>query len=228
VEIAVNHLTRMSSGYVCVAGLDQDGRHVRPVVGLGRLERGLIADFGGPFQVGAVVELGDVVPRPRPPEFEDHVFDPAHAQMVRMADEERLWRFMEELSDVSLGAIFGDAMQRDGNTASMPAATGRASLGVYRPRSGITVDRRYGRLRVDLDDSDLGRLSLPLTDVRLYDLGTNTVNERRAELLVDRLRRRAPLLAVGVGRPWAREGEEPRHWLQVNNVHLDDNLFWPG
>ena len=148
--------------------------------------------------------------------------------MVRMASEERFWRFMEELSSQSLDEIFGDAMQPDGSTASMPADSGWASLGLYRPESRTNLNARYGKLRVELSDPALGRLSLPLTDLRLYDLDTNTVDDRRAELLVDRLRRRTPLLSVGVGRSWAPEGEEPRHWLQVNNIHLDDNLFWPN
>jgi hypothetical protein len=78
-----------------------------------------------------------------------------------------------------------------------------------------------------ISDPHLGSLSLPLTDLRLYDLEAGTVRDRHAELLADRLRRRTPLLSVGVGRPWAREGGEPRHWLQGNNVHLDDNPFWP-
>lgn len=71
-------------------------------------------------------------------------------------------------------------------------------------------------------------MSLPLTDLRFYDLTSDLVDERRLELLEDRLRRRAVLLSIGVGRPWAREGSQPRHWLQVNNVHLDDNPLWPN
>jgi len=59
------------------------------------------------------------------------------------------------------------------------------------------------------------------------NLEADVIDDRRVEVLEDRLRRRDVLLCVGVGRPWAPEDEEPRHWLQVNNVHLDDNPVWP-
>ncbi len=226
-EIVVNHLTRMRSGHVCVAGLDREGQHIRPVLEYERLPRELTADYGGPFRVGAVVEIGTTRPRPAPPEVEDHVFDAEAAYMIRMADPARLWRFLDELSRPSMREIFGDTLIRDGRTASMPVGTGVASLGVYRPQSRVSVDRSYGRLRIVMTDEDLGRLSLPLTDLRLYNLESEAIDDRRVEVLEDRLRRREVLLCVGVGRPWAPEGEEPRHWLQVNNVHLDDNPLWP-
>jgi hypothetical protein len=83
-------------------------------------------------------------------------------------------------------------------------------------------------VRIVVTDEDLGPLSLPLTDLRVYDLESNAVDERHLELLRNRVRRRRDvLLSVGVGRPWARKGGELRHWLQVNNVHLDDNPLWP-
>lgn len=228
VEIVVNHLTRMSGGHVCVAGLDRDGQHVRPVLPHGRLPRDLVADYGGPFSVGAVVELDHAMPRPTSPEVEDHVFDPDRARRVRSADKDKLWRFLGELASGSLIEIFGDTLDRDGLTASMPLETGRASLGVYRPAQRPTLDRSFGRLRVVVNDRELGTMSLALTDLRLYDLESDSVDERRVALLEDRLRRREVLLSVGVGRPWARDGDVPKHWLQVNNVHLDDNPLWPG
>ena len=35
------------------------------------------------------------------------------------------------------------------------------------------------------------------------------------------------ILSVGLTRPWQKAGEEvERHWLQVNNIHLQDNPVW--
>lgn len=226
-EILVNHLTRMRGGHVCVAGLDRDGHHIRPVLDRERLRKELTGDYGGAFRVGAVVEIGPTRPRPTPPEVEDHVFDAAAVQMTRMADPAKFWRFLDELSRPLLRNIFGDTLSRDGRTASTPVDTGIASLGIYRPHSRVSVDRSYGKLRIVTTDEALGRMSLPLTDLRLYDLEAEVVDDRRVEVLEDRLRRRDVLLSVGVGRPWSPEDEEPRHWLQVNNVHLDDNPLWP-
>jgi hypothetical protein len=228
VEIVVTDLTRMHDGHICVAGLDHDGHHIRPVLKRGRLGKELASEYGGPFCVGAVIELGPTTPRPDRPEVEDHVFDPSVARRVRMADAPRLWRFLEERATDSLQVIFGDSLVRDGRTASMAAGTGYASLGVYRPAGAVRLDGSFGRLRLSIGDAGLGSLSVPITDLRLYDVGTNIVNDRRVELLEDRLRRRQVLLSMGIGRPWARDEREPRHWLQVNNVHLDDNVLWPN
>jgi hypothetical protein len=35
------------------------------------------------------------------------------------------------------------------------------------------------------------------------------------------------ILSVGLTRPWRKqEDTAERHWLQVNNVHLQDNPLW--
>jgi putative nucleic acid modification protein with dual OB domain len=227
-EIVVNHVTRMRGGHVCVAGLDREGRHVRPVLEVGRIRRSSTADHGGPFGLGAIVELGHPRPRPAPPEVEDCVFDPRSTRAKGMTDPTDFWRLLDELSSSSLREIFGGMLTPDGRTASMPTGTGTASLGVYKPVSSIRIDRSFGKLRVLGSDSHLGAFSLPLTDLRLYDFEADAVGDRRLELLEDRLRRAQVILSVGVSRPWAREGGEQRHWLQVNNVHLDDNPLWPN
>ena len=43
-----------------------------------------------------------------------------------------------------------------------------------------------------------------------------------------RLARGVPcLLSVGLTRPFSsREGDAPVHWLQVNNIHLEDDPAW--
>jgi hypothetical protein len=226
-EILVNHLTRMRGGHVCVAGLAADGHHVRPVLEIGRLRRESIREHGGPFGLGAVVELGRPRPRPAPPEVEDCVFDLGSTRVKAMTDPTSFWHRLEESSSASLTEIFGGTLTRDGRTASMPVGTGTASLGIYRPQDPIRIDRSFGKLRVVFSAGELGALSLPLTDLRLYNLESEEIDERRLELLEDRARRNAVLLSMGLSRPWAREGQQPRHWLQVNNVHLDDNPLWP-
>ncbi len=66
-QILVTHVTRMAHGFCCVAGLsEREHRHVRPVAGQ-RLHTGLLAP-PGPFDMGAVVELGRTHPAgARPP-----------------------------------------------------------------------------------------------------------------------------------------------------------------
>jgi hypothetical protein len=74
--IVVNHITRVRDGRICVAGLDFDtGEHVRPVTAESNfLDRSALAAEGGPFQLGAAVELWRTEPRPDPPQVENRLF----------------------------------------------------------------------------------------------------------------------------------------------------------
>jgi len=65
-KIVVNHLTRMQQGYLCVAGLDVNtGEHVRPVLPGQRLPTSLLTRYGGPFDMGVIVDLGAVKATPQ-------------------------------------------------------------------------------------------------------------------------------------------------------------------
>lgn len=71
-------------------------------------------------------------------------------------------------------------------------------------------------------------LYLPVTDLRLYEEDQKTP---RAQLVADVDRRiRAGtkvILAVGLARAWKKPGDpEQRHFLQVNNLHLEDEPCW--
>lgn len=217
----------MRAPYICVAGVDQQRRHVRPVVAGGRLDASMLADRGGMFGLGRIVELADPIPRPSTPELEDVAFSPARSRLVGRCSARNFWDVLEEVALTSLDAIFGPDLVRDGNTASLPVGAGEASLGVLRPSHRPTLELAFDRPRLSFSDSHMGRLSVPVTDLRFFDPMTGALDQRRLELAHDRLRRRSPLLCVGVGQPWGREGDEPRHWLQVNNLNLDDNPFWP-
>ena len=62
-KIVISHLTRMQKGCICVAGVDIDsGRHVRPVMRQ-QMPVDMLAAHGGPFAMGAIVELGRDTPR---------------------------------------------------------------------------------------------------------------------------------------------------------------------
>lgn len=61
-------------------------------------------------------------------------------------------------------------------------------------------------------------------------LGTHQQAPRLAlaDGLAARIRTGVPvILSLGLTRPWARPGDTvARHWLQVNNIHLQDNAAW--
>ncbi len=89
-RIVVNHVTRMRSPRICVAGINPETlEHVRPVTRMGEvLTRDMLRKDGGPFGPGALVELGSVVPSPRAPEMEDHRFVASRAKRLEDVSDE--------------------------------------------------------------------------------------------------------------------------------------------
>jgi hypothetical protein len=71
-------------------------------------------------------------------------------------------------------------------------------------------------------------LDLSVTDLRLYGDDGGRPDTVQVRDVADRLAQGVPaLLSVGLTRPFsARPDEPPLHWLQVNNIHLEDDPAW--
>jgi len=236
-KIVVTHLTRMQRGTVCVAGLEVDtGQHVRPVPPMGVLQSRVTTPRGGPFDMATVVDLGLTRPVPTPPEIEDCELTWWHARAVRLVEPALFWEMLRFVARPSLTVLFGPALRSIGRSGSRRAVTdlgaGHASLGVLVPRGqprltlGAKPDGREV-VRMSLSDGDLA-LDLSVTDLRLYTDDGGRPDAARVRDVADRLARRVPaLLSVGLTRPFsARPDEPPLHWLQVNNIHLEDDPAW--
>ncbi|MBI5948836.1 MAG: hypothetical protein HY875_11925 [Chloroflexi bacterium] len=224
-RILITHVTRMAPGFCCVAGITEgDHRHVRPTLGR-RLGTELLVP-GGPFDFGALVELGRVVPEPSPPEVEDHRFDPAATRQLGHVSAERLWQVLSESAAETLADIFGEEMERRGGRGFLPLGTGPASLGCYRPAGPVDLvlrddgDKKSLRIRLPGEGLDLS-----LTDARYFqDAFSAPDMSRIARAQAALADGDEVLLGVGVGRPFASAPDQPEvHWLQVNALHLKSN-----
>jgi|SRR5579872_694563 len=229
-RIIINHLTRMSSPYICVAGLDNDESHIRPVT-VGQLHRNLLRSRGGIFEIGAEIEIGAVVDVSSPPEMEDRRFDPANARRIRSLSENNFWGKLLASAQDSLIDLFGEDLTKRGSTScAVDLNHGAASLGCLSPQQQPTIYRRRrpGKpddIRLTLTDPDLDDLDLAVTDIRFYGQDHVTPDFDVAESVNDRLEEGVPaILSVGLTRPFPREN--PLHWLQINNVHLEDDPLW--
>lgn len=170
--------------------------------------------------MGALVDLGAVVDVGSPPELEDRRFE--RAAFGRIVTHEAFWEHLEEVARSTLHDIFGSALVSDAPGRTIPVGSGMASLGCLRPRH---TPRLYispdGRIRMWLHDGD-EELNLSVTDLRLYEDDLRTPAADRVADVARRLRRGVEVrLSVGVGRPYPPD--DPRHWLQINNVHLADS-----
>jgi len=229
-QIVVNHLTRMQAGFICVAGVDFDARtHVRPTLGGARLTANMWGQLGGPFDVASLVDLGPTRPEGSPPEVEDQRFEPRSVTRVRDLEQDEFWRLLSEMARPRLKDIFGDALRGQGRTCAVDEGEGIASLGCLLPhRASLLVDP-YGTIRLSLADGEF-YVSLPVTDLRLYERDFRTPRRDVIENLARRISRGTPvILAIGLARPWKRPGDDvPRHWAQVNNLYLEDDPTWRG
>jgi hypothetical protein len=71
-------------------------------------------------------------------------------------------------------------------------------------------------------------LDCGVTDIRLYGDDHITPNTKQVEHITKRLKS-APglILSVGLTRAYASSPDfSPVHWLQVNNIHLQDDPLW--
>ena len=225
-DIIVTHLTRMAAGYICVAGNDlQTMRHIRPVLSGTRIESRFLTQNGGIFEVGGIVDLGRVRAKPSPPELEDHRFFMTVAKRIGKLSTPDLWQLIHPYAHTSFRAIFGEDLVHNGRSCSVELGKGSASLGFLLPHEVPTLYVRDGRIRLRVTDGEIDCF-LSVTDTRLYQESSIdgwTPDTEICERVRNHLQQRSPvILSVGLTRPRAYKGSRPQHWLQVNNIHLQD------
>lgn len=227
-RIVVNHLTRMQPGYVCVAGVDvSSGQHIRPVL-RGRLTVDLLARNGGPFDLANVVDLGIVEHCGQVPETEDYCFDHRGAHCVRNISHTHFWELLQLVAHHDLTQVFGPALTPFRRGCVVDLNAGEKSLGCLIPASPPRLYvNDYGKIRAIISDSTF-TADLSVTDLRLCDLDQRTPKFALAERIGAEMRSGGSvILSVGLTRPWQHPDDTvKRHWLQVNNIHFEDNTVW--
>jgi len=228
-RIVVDHLTRMRAGCICVAGIDLDTHeHVRPVLQDGQLGRRLLLSRGGLFDIGCVVDLGRAYRNGRPPEVEDRQFAPRYARRVETMAPAAYWALLEEVARPDLAALFGPDLYAHGSGYAVDIGKGSASLGCLRPTEPpVLTITEHGKVRIRLADRDRTAW-LTVTDLRLCEDDHSTVRVELVQRVQDRIRQGVGvILGVGLGRAWSQaDDDKERHWLQVNNLHLQDDPLW--
>ena len=232
-RIVVNHLTRMQRGFMCVAGLEpKTGKHVRPVI-RGRLTVDFLMRRQGPFEMAHEVDIGAVEYAGKAPEIEDYSFDYRHALSVHALKPGDFWKLLQQASQARLSDIFGTELSAPGGACSLPDGHGKASLGCIVPVGTPALflqsrPYRADHVRMHFSDGVL-QLNAAVTDIRLF--GDDHVTPDLAVIKQVHERMQAGtgvILSIGLTRPYAPSPDvTPQHWLQVNNIHLEDNPAWP-
>jgi hypothetical protein len=226
-RIVVNHVTRMAAPRICVAGIDTNTlEHVRPTTPPSDLiTRALLRTEGGPFGVGAVVDIGDAVAVPSPPETEDHQFRTSRARHVEDLGGDEFLELLEQVSAEDLGSAFGPELEPVGWKYAIEAGCGECSLAVLRPRQRpvLAVDDKFGKLQLQFNDLDR-RTYLPVTDVRFYEEDQATV---RTGVVNDVARRiRGESTCSGLTAPRPTRGQQPAETEAFRPAQESAGTIW--
>jgi len=234
VKLVINHLTRMQKGFICVAGVDlATGQHVRPLL-QSQMRKQMLARHGGPFDMGCVVELGWTKYIGTRPETEDYQFHRSEARSIGDMPAGEFWELLKGLAKAKLGEIFGrDLTPRGRHSYAVDVGKGIASLGCYvtPSRPHLFHQRRdplsRGRVRIEFQSGQY-EFELGVTDIRLYRDDHVTPDPDVLQRVAERLQEGPKvILSVGLTRAYRRTPNEPAlHWLQVNNIHFEDDPCW--
>lgn len=218
----------MAHPRICIAGIEPESRrHLRPTTGPeDPLTRELLTDNGGPFEIGAVVELGETRPVPNPPEIEDQRFDPAAARQIGRLKPEKYLGLLDEVAERSIRYGFGPDLEHQGSYKfATEAGRGERSLLCLRMEEFTALQiSGWGTLQLRFNVAHK-RAYAPVTDLRFFEADQKTIRKAVVKDVAARLRKRTRAWVMfGLSRPWAPPDETTeRHWLQVNGICLEDD-----
>ena len=175
-----------------------------------------------------VVDPGDTHPQGNPPETEDHLFNPAQLTAVKELAPNNFWKVLNSVSGNTLKEIFGKTLQAQRSGCAVDEGTGSASLGCLLParRPEIFINS-WGNLRAKIYDGTFD-IDLSVTDLRFYKGDEHRLQGRVAADVQRRIKKGVGvIISVGLAQAFVARGDTTRrHWLQVNNIHLEDDPTW--
>jgi hypothetical protein len=208
-KVVINHATRMEAPRVCVAGIDLSTlEHIRPRTRPSDpINRELLREEGGPFGMGALVDVGAVTPDPSPPETEDYLFNTGQARFEGDLSSEDFLELLTKMRAADLGSAFGPELERVGRTYAVEPGDGGSSLAVLRAENRPVLEiNRYGELRLWYNDAEPAAY-LSVKDVRFFEDDHKTIKTRAVDDVTRRLRRGVDaFLMLGLTRAWPKPG----------------------
>lgn len=227
-KLTITDLTRMQDQRVCVAGYDEQGRCVRPVLpSPGILECSLYT-AGRPFVFPfAVVEYDFVQNSPLPPHTEDVLFDPASVRACGVLEPSARPGFLRRSLSANVAAIFEQSIIA-GEGFYVMDGSGLRSLGTVQPQGPVEAlfqveSSGVIKPRVRFTDGAGAAYRLAVTDLawRYYAEWLSRRDLLPAEALASRfgavLEGKEVFLRIGLARGWSQHPD--RCYLQVTGIH---------
>ena len=237
-SLVITDVTRMQEGRVCVAGYDNDGNCIRPVLPPPGIHESTLYAQGRPIVFPfAVVEYGLTQPTPHPPHTEDYRYDPASVRFIERLDMQRRQQALEKSLFGSVSAIFEEPIQSDMGHYVMDGR-GPRSLGTIRPQRIIkavyeqALDGKW-RYRLGFVEGDGLIYWLTVTDLAWRYFNEHQRRDGRdpgaiSADLTALLRSNEVFLRIGLARGW--DAYPDRCFLQITGVYsfpdyLDGRTF---
>mgnify|MGYP001280577189 CR=1 FL=1 len=222
----MTHLTRMSKGIICAAGITRSGEHVRPLFRGKNLSYRYLDRFGGPFSIGAVVRMPVGYEKPTSPHIEDYVFSTESISVAQQADPRRFVEVLSEWAKESPTDALGPDLNRIGSEShGITEGSGERSLSYLSEIQGAEIvirTSRSGNPRPRLRFMSEGLpYDLSITDCRVYLNDLTNPDEKKTEWLGNTIAKEDFLLAIGLSR--ALDGV---HWLQINGIYPVNDPYW--
>jgi hypothetical protein len=232
-SIVITEVTRMQEGRVCIAGYDQHGTCLRPVLPPPGIHESTLYSGQRPIiYSSAKVEFEFTQPTPQPPHTEDIRYEPTSVKFVERQPEERWHKMLDVTLSKSVSAIFEQPILSDPGHYVMDG-TGPRSLGTIKPRHitqviyELSLENKW-QYRLRFQDGDNAAYRLTITDLtwRYY------CDDRRmhgeppqhiATSLLHLLQSNETYLRVGLARGWQKYPE--RCYIQLTGIYTFPDFF---
>ena len=224
-EIIITDLSRMHGDGVCIFGIDEKGKPIRPVIPYSSIKESYLFDEKGqqiikPF-VKIEFDLCDT--SPEPPHTEDWEINTSNKpRLIGSISEEDRTKFLESISDGLVKDIFGAKIHEKRYTNP---GEGRRSLGTIKVAKVLDVnyslkeEEKY-QYRITFSDISGEIYNLPITDCAFREYcdaqriraGNNPSSI--SDGLQQKLKQSELYLCIGLTRLF-----RDVHWLQVSGLH---------
>jgi len=225
--IVITEVTRMQEGRVCIAGYDQQGHCVRPVLPHPGIHESMLYSGAHPVIFSsAKVELEFTQPTPQPPHTEDIRYEPASVRFIERQPAERWHKMLEATLSKSVSAIFEQPIHSEHGYYIMDGQ-GPRSLGTIKPARitevihDLSPENKW-QYRLRFEDATNAAYRLTITDLawRYYCDQRRAQGEDPAQIaaaMLSILQASEVYLRVGLARGWDKF--PGRCYLQLTGIH---------
>jgi hypothetical protein len=227
-RVVINDLSRMKEDRVCIFGIDNDGKNIRPEIPYSHWSEKDILDENEnliikPF---AEIEFDFIHSKPKPPHSEDVEINRNYKpKLIRDLSEGESKIFLEGTMDESVKSIFCAIIH---DNKYLNHGEGKRSLGTVRMKEcfGVTyfkTDEGKYKFRIQFSDINGDIYDLKITDYLFNNYYNIQIMDKRlspeiiSKYFLSRFNKSEVFLRVGLARPFEKKNN--RCYLQVSGIH---------